>query len=38
LSFTHQREYATWIEEAKQAETRARRIAKAATELKARKK
>jgi hypothetical protein len=37
MSFTHQREYATWIEEAKQAETRARRIAKAAGELKARK-
>jgi uncharacterized protein YdeI (YjbR/CyaY-like superfamily) len=36
MSFTHQREYATWIEEANQAETRARRIAKAAGQLKAR--
>jgi len=37
LSYTHQREYARSIEEAKQAETRARRIAKAAAELKAKK-
>ena len=37
MSFTHQRETATWIEEAKQAETRARRIAKSAADLKARK-
>jgi uncharacterized protein YdeI (YjbR/CyaY-like superfamily) len=29
MSFTHQREYANWIEDAKQAETRARRVAKA---------
>ena len=27
LSFTHQREYVEWVEEAKRAETRARRIA-----------
>ncbi len=27
MSFTYQREYATWIEEAKPAKTRARRIA-----------
>ena len=37
MSFTHQREYANWIEEAKQAETRARRIAKSAADLKSRK-
>jgi len=37
MSFTHQREYATWIGEAKQAETRTRRVAKAIAELKARK-
>lgn len=29
LSYSHQREYVTWIEEAKRAETRRRRIAKA---------
>ncbi len=29
LSYTHKREYVTWIEEAKKAETRERRIAKA---------
>jgi hypothetical protein len=29
LAFTHQREYVTWITEAKRAETRERRIAKA---------
>jgi hypothetical protein len=29
LSFSHQREYVTWIEEAKRPETRARRIGKA---------
>jgi Domain of unknown function (DUF1905)/Bacteriocin-protection, YdeI or OmpD-Associated len=34
LSFTHQREYANWIEEAKQAGTRAGRIAKAADMIK----
>lgn len=27
MSFTHQREYVTWVEEAKRPETRARRIA-----------
>jgi uncharacterized protein YdeI (YjbR/CyaY-like superfamily) len=27
LSFTHQREYVEWVDEAKRAETRARRIA-----------
>ncbi|MEP6661497.1 MAG: YdeI/OmpD-associated family protein [Acidimicrobiales bacterium] len=27
LSFTHQREYVTWIEDAKQPSTRARRVA-----------
>jgi hypothetical protein len=37
LSFTHQREYALWIEEAKQPETRARRIAKSVDDLKAKK-
>jgi hypothetical protein len=35
LSFTHQREYHQWIEDAKQPETRARRIQKTLTELKA---
>ena len=34
LSFSHQREYNLWIEDAKQAETRARRIGKAVEELK----
>lgn len=29
MSYTHRREYADWIEEAKRAETRARRVAKA---------
>ncbi len=38
MSYSHQREYANWIEEAKQAETRARRISKSAAELKSRKK
>jgi hypothetical protein len=33
LSFTHQREYNLWIEAAKQAETRRRRIEKAVGEL-----
>jgi len=37
-SFSHQREFALWIEEAKQPETRARRIAKSIDELKAKKK
>ncbi len=37
MSFSHQREYALWIEEAKQAETRARRIAKSVDELQAKK-
>jgi bifunctional DNA-binding transcriptional regulator/antitoxin component of YhaV-PrlF toxin-antitoxin module len=35
MSFSHQREHARWIEEAKQAETRARRIAKSVADLKA---
>jgi len=35
LSFSHQRERDLWIEEAKQAETRARRIAKSIADLKA---
>lgn len=34
MSFSHQREYNLWIEEAKQAETRRRRIDKAVEELK----
>jgi hypothetical protein len=38
MSFTHQREYAAWIEEAKQAETRARRVAKAADMIRSGKK
>ena len=38
MSFTHQREYAAWIEEAKQAGTRAGRIAKAADMIKSGKK
>jgi hypothetical protein len=37
MSFTHQREYSLWIEEAKQAETRQRRIAKAVSEIKGKK-
>jgi hypothetical protein len=37
LSFSHQREYSLWIEDAKQAETRERRIAKAVAELKKKK-
>ncbi len=37
LSYTHQREYALWIEEAKQAETRRRRIEKSLAALKSRK-
>ena len=35
LAFSHQREYALWIEEAKKAETRARRIGQAVDKLKA---
>jgi uncharacterized protein YdeI (YjbR/CyaY-like superfamily) len=35
MSFSHQREHARWIEEAKQAETRGRRIAKSVADLKA---
>jgi hypothetical protein len=38
MSFSHQREFAVWIEEAKQPETRSRRIAKAVGDLKAKKK
>lgn len=38
MSFSHQREYALWIEEAKQAETRQRRIDKSVNELKAKKR
>jgi len=38
MSFSHQREYSLWIEEAKQPETRARRIAKSVGELQAKKK
>jgi uncharacterized protein YdeI (YjbR/CyaY-like superfamily) len=34
MSYSHQREYALWIEEAKQPETRRRRIEKSAGELK----
>lgn len=37
LAFSHQREYALWIEEAKKAETRARRIGQAVDKLKAAK-
>ena len=37
LSYTHQKEYASAIEEAKKPETRARRVEKAITELTARK-
>ena len=36
MSFSHQRERNLWIEEAKRAETRARRIVKSVEELKAR--
>jgi uncharacterized protein YdeI (YjbR/CyaY-like superfamily) len=35
MSFSHQREYNLWIEKAKQAETRARRIAKAIETIRA---
>jgi len=38
MSYTHQREYANWIAEAKQAGTRSRRIDKSVADLKARKK
>ncbi|MDT7543265.1 MAG: hypothetical protein QOE33_3169 [Acidobacteriota bacterium] len=38
LSYTHRKEYAQWIEEAKQPETRARRIVKAIEALAAGKK
>lgn len=38
LSYTHQREYVTWIEEAKKEETRNRRIEKAIEMLKQNKK
>jgi hypothetical protein len=38
LAFSHQREYALWIEEAKKAETRARRIAQSVEKLAASKK
>jgi hypothetical protein len=38
LSFTHQREYNLWIEDAKQAETRKRRIEKAVEQIRAKKK
>ena len=37
LSFSHQRERALWIEAAKQAETRARRIAKSIADIRAKK-
>lgn len=37
LSFTHQREYVEWVEEAKRPETRARRIASAVDRLRERK-
>jgi uncharacterized protein YdeI (YjbR/CyaY-like superfamily) len=37
LSYTHQKEYATWIEGAKKDETRQRRIAKTLVMLKAKK-
>jgi len=37
LSFSHQREYNLWIEEAKQAETRRRRIEKAVGQLRSKK-
>ena len=35
LSFTHRREYATWIAEARREDTRARRVAKAIQMLRA---
>jgi uncharacterized protein YdeI (YjbR/CyaY-like superfamily) len=38
LSYTHRREYAQWIEEAKKPETRERRIAKSVEALAAGKK
>jgi hypothetical protein len=38
MSFSHQREYANWIEEAKQSETRLRRIARTVDELRAKKR
>jgi uncharacterized protein YdeI (YjbR/CyaY-like superfamily) len=37
MSFSHQREYSLWIEDAKQAKTHERRIAKAVAELKKKK-
>jgi hypothetical protein len=37
LSYTHQKEYVTWIEEAKKDETRQRRLAKTLVMLKAKK-
>jgi Domain of unknown function (DUF1905)/Bacteriocin-protection, YdeI or OmpD-Associated len=37
LSYTHQKEYVTWIEEAKKDETRQRRLAKTIVMLKAKK-
>jgi len=37
MSYSHQREYALWIEDAKQAETRRRRIDKAVEEIKKKK-
>lgn len=37
MSYSHQRERNLWIEDAKQAETRARRIAKSVADLKTRK-
>ena len=38
LAFTHRREYATWIAEAKKDETRVRRVAKAVEMLRAKVK
>ncbi|MCX6576982.1 MAG: YdeI/OmpD-associated family protein [Candidatus Aminicenantes bacterium] len=38
LSYSHQREYALWIDAAKQAETRWRRIEKSITALRSQKK
>jgi len=38
LAYSHQKEYVRWIEEAKRAETRKTRVAKAAEMLKQRKK
>ena len=37
MSFSHQREYAEWVDEAKKPETRARRIAAAVNAIRARK-